>query len=50
MDKELVINLDLRSDDDSANELASVASNIATIGDSTDKHKRKLTSLVYQFF
>ena len=50
IDKELVANLDLRSDDDGVNESAPVASNIATIDDSTSKHKNKFTSLVYQFF
>ena len=50
MDKEPGINLDLGSDDDDANESVPVASNIATIGDFTNKHKRKLTSPVYQFF
>ena len=50
MDKKSVVNLDLESDDDGANESAHVASNTATICDSTGKHKRKLTSVVYQFF
>ena len=50
MDKEPVVNLDLGSDDDGANESAPIASNTAIIGDSTGKYKKKLTSPVYQFF
>ena len=48
MDKEFVIDVNLWSDDNRANESMLIGSNTAVVGGSTyDKRKRKLISYIY---